>query len=157
MKKLNEKSPEVEYNFLKNNAIFILIFGLMMLFFVLENYFPPALKEQAWISVASASIMILILIYLMLNALKYSTFLVNRQAYWFGNFHDEYLDHVNTKGNKYALAAAGVFLGIGLMLGESWVVEQQIISFKDYVQLNAAVLALTYGISVLCLLRGEHD
>lgn len=153
-------TPASEQDYLRSNAILALILGLV---FTLDLW-SLALSEVSaseWLTniliIGVAILFFLMLVYLV-KASK-GAFTFNRKAFWLGTFNDEYLNHINLKGYKYAFNITCGLL-IALMLMADFNVFEGLPNEVTLKQIFKSIIGLVfwgYAIPVLYMLRGEDE
>ncbi|WP_199609779.1 hypothetical protein [Flocculibacter collagenilyticus] len=150
--------PDIETNYLKNNALNMFFLSI---FFIVSAAWP-FIDRQA-IPGAIYILMSLGLLAIIITALTFGLKSIkglskeHKQAFWYGQFSDEYLNFVNLQGYKYAFNIAISALLI------TWLTA--ILGFSLTFQINTllmvhallAIIFLSYSLRVLYLLRAEDE
>lgn len=153
-------AAESELSYLKHNAVFCLIFGL-----VISGEFLYALLKSlsvaGWVISLVASlyaVAILLLVFTLSKVSRYSAGSTKR-AFWYGDFNDEFSAFLNNKGYKYSfctlsfvLVATWAFAGIDDF--SAWF---SAVPLKQYAAALACIGMWAYALPVLLGLRADYE
>jgi len=157
MGKTSQLDPNVELIFLKRCAVGVFMAGLFFLHRVTEDVVYQWFDDEVWTQGIYALIFVTFFIYMIVTVVKTLNVNVSRQAYWFGNFHDEYLHYVNNQANKYCLGVLGITL-LGAFIGADFITEAlPSLDLKDFISLILTVISFSYSATVWTLLRADND
>jgi|GEM_PF-2822924 len=157
MENTSQLDPNVELNFLKRCAVGSFMVGLLFFHRVIEDVVYQWFNDEVWAQGLYALIFVTFFIYMIVAVVKTLNVNVSRQAYWFGNFHDEYLHYVSNQAHKYCLGVLGITL-LGAFIGADFITEAlPSLDLKDFISLIFSVISFSYSITVWYLLRADND
>jgi len=145
--------PIHEQNYLKDNALIKLLFGGVFTIDGIVTFFELA----TWASLVLAYAAFAMLIGALFYVFKVFTNKVRKETSKYDNFQDEYLNHINMKGYKYAFNSAfmslNVILAVTVFSGDLLAV----FSPKDFCQLVLGLVCISYSLPVLYMLKDTED
>jgi hypothetical protein len=155
--------PIDEQNYLKRNALGGLLVGGLWSSEIITNFITLTLESSpvsfVFFGVVSFALLIA-LIFSFFKALS-SANKVTKDTIWCGNFQDEYLNHVNLKGYKYAFnSVLFILLLVYALVGfEGTAIGDALLSIElqDFCKLIMSTIFFSYGFVVLYLLKGADD
>ena len=135
MKKSEKQfSPEIEFLFLKRNALASCVLGV----FILSAPFVHVVVSLVLLALLVLSLFRLTIA---LPSWKY--------IFWTGDFKDEYFTHLNNRAYKYTAITATVTCGFLYGL------DIESVSSKSMALIFSAIMLLAYGAPLLYWLRGN--
>jgi hypothetical protein len=155
--------PMDEQNYLQKHALLCLFFGVLSSFNFIYILFSEQIRSVPFLHESLLFIGVLGFITMVVITFKtaIATKKVKNSTYYYGNFQDEYLNHVNAKGYKY------VFNFMCFYLITLWLVtfSMQIsanelllsISFSQFIMVTFGLMFISYSVPVLYLLKGADD
>jgi hypothetical protein len=153
MKDKKLTNPQAEHLFLKRNALLLVILGGFYLFQAGYEWLSTFDNVAFRFGFAFVSLIIVLdLIWILSRVFRLASKV--KSAFWFGNFKDEYFNHLNHKAYKYACNIAGITAFLLMMISDSafstpWLLENTAL-------ITLSTLFVGYGVPVLFWLRG-HD
>lgn len=145
--------PIDEQNYLKDNTLIKLLFGGLFTFDVIFTFFELA----TWASLLLGTAFFAIIIGIFFYGFKVFTNKVKKETSNYDIFQDEYLNHINMKGYKYAFNFAfmslNVILAVTVFSGDLLAV----FSTKDFCQLALGLICISYSLPVLYMLKDTED
>ncbi|MBU2894104.1 hypothetical protein KO495_12350 [Colwellia sp. D2M02] len=155
--------PIDEQNFLKRNALLGLLVGTLFSGEVLYIFLEQILMCNSVIMgiLRFSGLVIFILMIVALFKTLNSANRVKKDAFWYGNLQDEYLNYVNLKGYKYVFNFSSFILFLFYVLAgfEGTVISNALLSLelRDFCKLIMSTIFFSYALPVLYLLRGIED
>jgi len=147
-------TPQAEHLFLKRNALLVVILSLFYVFMavyeLLSSVDNLALRVGFWI-VSLFIIVDLIWILIRVSSLASKV----KSAFWFGNYEDEFFNHLNHKAYKYSFNMAIIASFLLMMLSDNsfttpWLDENTAL-------IIFSTLCLSYGVPLLFWLRKGNE
>ena len=158
METTTTSTPLIEQLFMKRNATLSIFIGFILIAEILDAMLTGLYGQYEWLeSFASiAGVLIFLLMMITLVRLFRVSRNVSGSVFWFGNYQDEYLNHVNLKGYKYVFNIACFVLIAAFVLDDySGAVATQY-SIGELARVMAGVIFLSYGLPVWYLLRSDN-
>lgn len=156
MKTVNETTPLSESLFLKRNAILSTAIGMSIISMIAAKYSKYAFNDMGGIAFSIGFMVGLCIVFLIVMLIKTMKVIPKAKGAWmYGNYQDEYFNHINHRAYKYAFNLTASVVAIFYLMEltitlPSWLVMQ----FSALVLIS---LFLTYGISILVWLRQENE
>ncbi|MCP4988181.1 MAG: hypothetical protein GY928_19675 [Colwellia sp.] len=149
-------TPANENDLLKSSALLGLVLGVYFMLNVISSWFLP-LKEDYQLFTNSLTflivvILIMVLVYWVLTLVAAKK--LPQSTYLFGVYKDEYFNHINNKGYKWAFNLA-IMLLFSLVFIDSYSSIFNTVSIADFSMFIMGFIFVAHALPVLFLLRGE--
>lgn len=144
-----------EEDYLYRNGLIGIFAGIMFLINSLDLVLQPLFETHGWLYVLFGILNVAIVIMLIRTLIKISTCgrIISKQAFWFGQFEDEYFNHINSQGYKYTFHIILTYLVLFAIIGEYF----ESITLNSFCEFGLALSFLTYGVTILYLLVGKNE
>jgi hypothetical protein len=155
--------PIDEQNYLQKHASLCLFFGVLSSFNFIYILFSEQIRSVPFLHESLLFIGALGFITMMVITFKtaIATKKVKKNTYYYGNFQDEYLNHVNAKGYKYVFNFMCFYLiTIWLITSVTSTLENDVLSFisiSNFSMFTMGLVFLSYALPVLYMLKGVDD
>jgi hypothetical protein len=155
--------PIDEQNYLKHNALLCLVLGVLFSFSFFYIIFEQGISSMPILENSLLFIGAVISISMMVICIKTikSANKVKNDTFYYGNFKDEYLNHINLKGYKYVFNFVcfyffTIFICMGPTISEA-IDFLPLISIRDFCLLTMGLIFISYALPVLYMLNGTDD
>ena len=159
MTDLTTSQPHNEQTFLKRNALLCTLLGMLLIFEALDIFANSNIAHgpllDAFLIIGALALLVTLVV--MLFKTLGTSYKISRQAYWFGNFQDEYINHINAMGYKYAFntVCGALILCYGATRAE-WL-DTASSDIGLLCKMGLGIVFLSYSLPVLYLLRGDDE
>ncbi len=151
-------TPANEFFYLKSNALLSLALGLYFLSGMIRVWLSSLIETNQFFAVSfmffSILILFIILCYWVLALVAAKQ--LPKSTYLFGTFKDEYFNHINDKGYKWAFNLSILLLSL-LIVFDSFSSLFNEVSIADFSKFIMGFSLIGYALPVLFLLRGETE
>ncbi len=155
--------PIDEQNYLKNNALLGLFTGMLFSGDIISRFFYNNNESDGFFSsglLIAGIIVAILMMYSLFQVAQYSC-KIKKRTFYYGNFKDEYLNHINSIGYKYAFNIICCYLLFVFFSTEYPKSNEAQISYvmtvKDFCLLTIGIVFLSYSTPVLYMLKGVDD
>ena len=154
-----ESTTISEHHFLKGNALLSLAIGLMFIAEMIEILFEPFINEHAWLDVSLTVFAFIVAIIVLIQIVKTLSVAggLSKSTFWFGDFNDEYFNHLNLKGYKWAFNILCFILLFLYIFDDLTIIYFDSVTITDFAKFMIGFLFISYSLPVLYLLHKEDS
>ncbi len=144
-------SPVNEQVYLKRNALVCFVLGILFIADALYNNFTSSVGLKYLTFMFFIAALIFIVMFL-LSLIK-----MTKSAWLFGNFEDEYLNHIHNTGYKYAFSFMSFFLVVVSVTVNlfPYLIEGMLV--REFSKFSAGLMFMSYSLPIIYLLRGDDE
>ncbi len=150
-------TPINEQIFLKKNALLSILVGLIFLLEPVWLILTPLISEHSQLEIISSIIRLTLVLTMLIVFVKTSASVrkAGKNAFWYSNFNDEYLNYVNNKAFKYSFYITAGFIGFYAYLGKHFITLFNDMPVSDFALFILGLSFIGYGLPIIVNLRGE--
>ncbi len=157
--------PIDEQNYLKNHALLCLSWATFIIFNFVYFIFAEQVSGESILDGSGVYLGFLIVGFITLMVMTFKTAIattkVKKSTYYYGNFQDEYLNHVNAKGYKYVFNFMCFYLiALWLVTSGMEITANELfssISLSEFIMVTFGLMFISYAVPVLYMLKGGDD
>ena len=152
----NTTTPHFESLFLKRNAFLSIAIGMLLIAVMAAEYSKNAFSDMGWIAFSIGLFTGLCFVFLVVAIIRIMKVIPKARSAWmYGNYHDEYFNHLNHRAYKYAFnltasLAGASYIGSLLTILPDWYV-------MHVGPLVLISLFFSYGMPILIWLGGDNE
>jgi len=147
----NISTPINEQLFLKRNALVCIVLGIFFLTDFIYNYFNSSIEIE-FLNFILFIVSIGFIVMFLMSANK-----IGKNVFLFGNFKDEYLNHIHNTGYKYSFSFISLFLVVLTITSSLFPKLFSTLPVHEFSKLSAGLMFISYSLPILFLLRGEDE
>ena len=152
----SKTTPHFEHLFLKRNALFSISIAMIVVGLIASEYSKNVYNDSGWIAFSIGCGVGISLVFLFVALIRIIKIIPKAKNAWmYGNYQDEYFNHLNHRAYKYAfnttvVVAAFLSFGYASSIMPSWLADHD-------GALILMTLLLSFGIPILVWLRGDNE
>jgi hypothetical protein len=152
----NPSTPHFEHLFLKRNGLLSIALSLICICMMAVVHSENTYNDTGWIAFAIGFCTSLCLVFLLFVLIRIMSVIPKAKNAWmYGNYQDEYFNHLNHRAYKYAFnisVVVAAILGFGelSLLIPTWLIEHS-------ASLIVITLFISYGVPILFWLREDNE
>lgn len=152
-------SPIAEQQHLETNAWLCILLGIVFALQSAQDVINSLLANLSYASIAFDMIFVLLLITLVVLTVKTAVFSKNMhwRSVWHQYYEDEFLNHINLSGYKWAFNVTLLFLFASFLAFDSKLVASELYNIGHFTQLSIGVAGLCYGLRIFTLVKGSDN
>lgn len=159
MTSITPNSPVAEQKHLETNAWVSIMLGVVFSLQSSQDALETMFSGYPALSIALNVLFFVLLITLFAFTVKAA--LISKKMHWRSVWHqyyeDEYLNHINLSGYKWAFNIVLLFLFCSFLAFDSTLIQSESFDIANFAQFSIGVAGLCYGLRIFVLAKGSDD